>query len=69
MELRFEGRDHLRWRTRIARWLGRADAVGDVELRFVPGEAAGVEVTPVFAVKGGAGWVELAAGSIELVAG
>lgn len=69
VELRFEGRDHLRWRTRIERWLGRADAVGDVELRFVPGESAGVAVTPVFAVTGGAGWVELAAGSIELVAG
>src|SRR4029453_9346712 len=69
VELRFEGRDPLRWRTRIERWLGRTDAVGDVELRFVPGGSAGVAVTPVFAVKGGAGWVELAAGSIELVAG
>jgi hypothetical protein len=69
VELRFEGRDHLRWRTRIERWLGRADAVGDVALRFVPGPLAGVVVTPVFAVTGGAGCVELAAGAIELVAG
>ena len=69
VELRFEGRDHLRWRTRIERWLGRADAVGDVALRFVSGSLAGIAVTPVFAVPGGAGWAELAAGSIELVAG
>jgi hypothetical protein len=69
LELRFEGRDHLRWRTRIERWLGRADAVGGVALRFVPGPLAGIAVTPVFAVTGGAGWVELAAGSIELVVG
>jgi hypothetical protein len=69
VELRFEGREHLRWRTRIERWLGRADAVGDVALRFVPAGFAGVTVTPVFAVTGGAGWVELAAGAIELIAG
>jgi hypothetical protein len=69
VELRFEGRDHLHWRTRTKRWLGRADAVGDVALRFVPGSLAGIAVTPVFAVPGGAGWAELAAGAIELVAG
>ena len=45
--LRFAGGEHAAWRERIERWLGRADAVGDVALEFVPGDAE-IAVTPVF---------------------
>lgn len=68
MELRFEGRDCGAWRSRLARWLGSSEAVGEVALRFDEGGREGVAVTPVFAVPGGAGSVPLAAGAIELVA-
>lgn len=67
--LRFEGRDCGAWRSRLAQWLGSPEAVGDVALRFDEGDRPGVAVTPVFAVRDGAGSVPLAAGAIELVAG
>jgi len=64
--LRFAGREHARWRERIERWLGRSDAVGEVALRFEPGEHPGVAVTPTFRVAAGACSVALATGAIEL---
>jgi hypothetical protein len=68
VELRFEGRGCGAWRSRLARWLGSSEAVGEVALRFDEGEREGVAVTPVFAVPGGAASVPLAAGAIERVA-
>jgi hypothetical protein len=51
VELRFAGREATAWRERLARWLGSAEAIGDVALRFEDGPAD-VVVTPVFAVPG-----------------
>jgi hypothetical protein len=65
-ELRFAGAEHERWRGRFERWLGRADSIGDVTLRFEPGPHRGVCVSPTFRVPAAAGSVPLAAGAIEL---
>jgi hypothetical protein len=64
--LTFAGRDAEAWGERLRGWLGRPDAIGGVELRFVDAGAPGVAVTPTFRVGSAAGSVPLAAGSIEL---
>jgi hypothetical protein len=68
VELWFEGRECGAWRERLDGWLGTADAIGEVALRFVENSRDGIAVTPVFAVSGSAGSVPLAVGAIELVA-
>jgi hypothetical protein len=65
--LTFTGSDAELWRRRFEEWLGGSQAVGDVVLRFVPGDQPGAIVTPSFEVPAVAGSVPLAAGSIELV--
>jgi hypothetical protein len=68
VELTFAGGEHAAWRDRLARWLGSAERIGDVELRFVPGAHPSVRVDATFRVAAEPGRVPLAAGSIELVA-
>jgi hypothetical protein len=66
--LTFAGSEVPIWRSRLREWLGRDDAIGDVELRWHESDAAAVSVTPEFRVPAaaGAGAVELAAGAIRL---
>ena len=64
--LTFAGRRAAEWRDRLHGWLGRADAIGGVGLRFVDADAPGVEVSPTFLVGSAAGSLALGAGSIEL---
>jgi hypothetical protein len=63
--LTFSGRGSGAWRTRLQRWLGRADAIGPVQLRFVEGDEL-LSVTPTFEVVSMPGTVSLALGAIEL---
>jgi hypothetical protein len=67
VSLTFEGLEATLWRSRLEQWLGGADAIGDVELRFAEGDGTGAVVTPAFRVPAGAGHVPLAVGSIELI--
>jgi hypothetical protein len=68
LSLMFAGGDAPRWRERLREWLGRDDAIGGVELRWLEREEPGARVTPAFRVPAAAGTVPLGAGSIELLA-
>jgi hypothetical protein len=67
VSLTFAGRDVPLWRERLQEWLGRDDAMGGVELRWLESDTAGAQVAPAFRVPAAAGTVPLAAGSIELL--
>jgi hypothetical protein len=67
VSLSFAGRDAPLWRHRLAEWLGRADAIGDVRLEFLQTDGPGVVLTPSFRVRSAPGAVPLAAGAIELI--
>lgn len=63
--LTFSGRGNDEWRKRLARWLGRSDAIGEVQLHFLEGPGP-VGVNPTFRVVSAPGTVPLAHGAIEL---
>jgi hypothetical protein len=63
--LTFSGRGSDEWRERLSRWLGRSDAIGEVQLHFQEGPGS-VGVSPTFRVASAPGTVPLARGAIEL---
>jgi hypothetical protein len=68
VSLTFGGQEAGLWRRRINEWLGRSDAIGNIELRFVADDDPGAVVTPTFKVPAAAGRCPLSVGSIELLA-
>jgi hypothetical protein len=63
--LELSGAGASEWRTRLAAWLGRADAIGDVEIRVRETAAPGATASPVFRC-GSRARVPLASGAIVL---
>lgn len=65
--LAFTGGDHDVWRRQIQGWLGRSDAIGEVELVFEPGPEPSIALSATFRSPGPTGTTPLAVGGIELV--
>jgi len=63
--LEFNGARASEWHTRLGAWLGRADAIGDVEIRIRETATAGATVSPVFRC-GSRARIPLASGMIVL---
>lgn len=68
VQLTFSGGEHELWRDRLHGWLGKAERIGDVEVRFEPSPHPGVQVSLTFRVLASPRSVRLSTGAIELEA-